>query len=1224
MNPWGAQTFADKTAQWIWNIPTAASNAPTNTTPIRFQTIINITGSANVPATVHVLSDNAPSGGNMVYLNTVQVGTIMDGGWVNANYTKIPVTLAPGYNLLEFDVENLGGPAGLLVSVLGANGNVIANTGSGTWGWVNKLPGTSMQPPITTNDYMIIGVGTDNTMYVREVINNVWGNPVQIASSGNIIDITRMVGGGYVGIATNNNLFTKAAIGASWVSIGGGTVKNISQINNGQYIGTDLDGYLYKIPGLQLNASGQQTLKWSDGFIGKSSCCVTKVIQAINGVFVAVGTDNNIYSNQSQPSNWVQVQNSGPNVPMKAIDQAPNGTFIGVGTDGNLYQQQALGAPWVYKAAGPLISLCIAALPSQIISGYERCGAFIDGPQRAITNVLGNFPTIHQCISAAKTKGYNTIGYQYFGQCFADNNPAYDQFGAQTNTSAAVTVYPGSWTNIVYKTDSTLVQSNTDPTQGQAFLFQSCQFGGYSKQLATGQYPNITDFTETKSIKVGPNTQVVLYTKPNYLGGSMTITGYSDSVNNIFACGQFIFASAQVTILTNAMPSKPSDLTETQLQTLWQQAGCVPNGTGFNQTNISLWRQKNKVPDVITDMQLIASSTNPSIKSECTQSAPKPDMPQETEVVLFEDCDFKGRFKKIKMGNHKYVGNDFNDVTSSIRIGPYTTVTIYSEPNYGGQTATWKNDSNAVSLVSCLTSNNFNDMLSSLKVLPSSAKVNYNIAPNTKDVNILGPYGMNPWGSASNFADKNAKWIWNLSTAAVLAPTNKTPIRFQTIVVATGHQDVPAVVHVMSDNAPQGGNMVKLNGQVVGQILDGGWVTTSYTQINITLAPGNNLLEFDVSNLGGPAGLIVSVIATDTNQVLADSGSGVWGWVDPALLTALEEQEMDPSIAIHDEAAPGRAITWKDTNQITKVLTGGVFKLRVSLPDVPPYIKGQQFKEGDTQNTFYLSIEKLDPNCQINDNNKCMGIYVDNKKCSNMALSNVSRVNAYRMVLVSTKYALDPSIPFGKNTDFTLIKAGDKFYLKNIQTGYMPKLFSNDYKQHVYGYMDTSYLSNINSLKNTENKLCGSETKPETPPEQEGIISKLFGTGNPRQDQKFVNCFSNSDGSMYLMTTTSLAETNPIKFVLNKDNTINLKLQQYNPYGVVDKTFTLIYCNFNVNTYAFIEQTTNPLGVFLLNMVCFDADDKRQLPKNNLNFVAQISKYPEAYLKDTNIYDLDK
>jgi hypothetical protein len=160
-------------------------------------------------------------------------------------------------------------------------------------------------------------------------------------------------------------------------------------------------------------------------------------------------------------------------------------------------------------------------------------------------------------------------------------------------------------------------------------------------------------------------------------------------------------------------------------------------------------------------------------------------------------------------------------------------------------------------------------------------------------------------------------------------------------------------------------------------------------------------------------------------------------------------EELSTNFVIHDESAVGKIVKIKDLKEIPQFTVGGTFRLVVELKDVPPYIKGQQFNKGDV-NKFYLSIEKLDPNCSILEENNCLNVYADNKKCNNNALTNITKKNAFRLVLVSKDYVLDPQIPFGKNVDFTLVKVGEKIYLKNIQTGYMPKLFVNDYKQQLY------------------------------------------------------------------------------------------------------------------------------------------------------------------------------
>ena len=754
--------------------------------------------------------------------------------------------------------------------------------------------------------------------------------------------------------------------------------------------------------------------------------------------------------------------------------------------------------------------------------------------------------------------------------------------------------------------------------------------------MTIGQYPNLNDSVNIKSVKLGTNTKLTLFTQPNFQGTVGVFYGNSDTVNKDASCMDFTFSSAKVEKYTSAMPSKPADLTTAQLANLWTQSGCKSESMGFNSNNINNWRNKNSISDVIADMKAWATSTSAEMKQGCYAMAPQPDVPGEGEVVLFENCDFSGRYKKFGMGNVAFVGNDFNKITSSIKIGPYTSVTIYDTANFSGKSLNWKNESGSVSVINCLTANNFDDMLSSLKVSSSTAQVNYNLSLQANAVFSLGPWNMSTWAMTS-FVDQNAQWIWNSQNAVGNAAITNKPVRFQLLVPISGNRDIPVVIHVIADNAPQGANFVKVNDRLVGQILDGGWVTPNYTQIETSLAPGTNLVEFDVQNLGNTAGLLVSIINSNTYEVVANSGTGQWGWVDPSIIVnSLMSESIGSEFVIHDEHAKGKIVKFKNLSEIPQMTVGGTFRLTVNLKNVPPYIKGQQYKDGDSTQ-FYLSIEKIDPNCQVEDGNKCMNIYVDNKKCSNATLSNVSRTNAYRLVLVSKAYVLDPDIPFGKNVDFTLVKIGEKHYIKNVQTGYMPKLFTNDHKQQLYGYMDTNYLSNISTIKSNTNKLCGAgnSTPAETPaPESGGGVGNIFGKAmsgifgskqesGPRADQKFVNCSISADGSMYMMTTTNLAESNPVKFVLNKDGTVSIRLQSFNPYGNVDKTYSLIFCNFNVNTYAFIEKLTNPLGTFLVNMVCFDPDDKRTLPNNTLNFNFEISKYPDSYLKEKNIYNLN-
>lgn len=1113
----------------------------------------------------------------------------------------------------------------------------VPNVDRITYNYTRSPPGTQTSPALTSSDFTFLGVGTDNQVYAQDIIGGVWNkNSVLVQNSGYVTDICVTPSGALFGIGLDHNLWFRQNLNATWVKTQlEGSWNCVSVANDGHtliLVGQDTQIWTADLNSLTTPA----TLVVDNGGFGK-------IIQLQNGQLYAVSIASSLFigTYSGTSINNISWSPSGSQPVAKSIAQAPNGSIIIVSPNNNIYTSPTVGGNW--SLVGPITGVCcfmslaVMPIPAQTINGYERRGAFIDNSQKTIPNYLGTVNTLPECINTAQSQGYNTVGYQYMNQCYGGNNSAYDILGFQTNNTSSVSAYPGAFTNIVYKTSSELVAA-ADPAEGEVFLYQACQFGGSGSKMTIGQYPNLNDTIDIKSIKLGVNTKLTLYTLPSFQGSNNIFYGNSDVVNKDSACINFAFASAKVEKYSNAMPSKPAELTNAQLSNLWTQSGCKADSLGFNSQNIANWKGKNTITDVTNDMKNWATSTQPEMKQGCYTQAPQPNVPGEGEVVLFESCNNgdSGKYKKFGMGNVAFVGTDFNDITNSIKIGPYTSVTIYEGINFGGKSLSWKNDSNSVITTSCLTGNNFANVLSSLKVTSSTAQVNHSLDLKSSPVTTLGPWNTAPW-NISTFADKSAQWIWwnkwNGQFPNGSAPIDSKPIRFQLLVPVSGNRDVPVVIHVIADNAPQGANFVKVNGKLVGQITDGGWATPNYTQIQAALAPGNNLVEFDVQNVGGGAGLLVSIINSDTYQIVANSGTGQWGWVDPSkIISAILSEEIGSEFVIHDEAAKGKIVLFKNLGEISQMMVGGTFRLCVNLTSVPPYVKGQQYKDGDT-NKFYLSIEKIDPNCQIQDNGKCMNIYVDNSKCANATLSNISRTNAYRLVLVSAAYVLDASVPFGKNVDFTLVKVGEKIYLKNVQTGYMPKLFLNDYKQHLYGYMDTNYLSNINSLKSNQNKLCGSNAVAETPSEEKSsssllgkAVNGIFGTSDqtgPRANQKFVNCSTNADGSMYMMTTTNLVESNPIKFVINKDGTVSIRLQQYNSYGNIEKTYSLISCNFNVNTYAFIEKLTNPLGTFLINMVCFDPDDNRQLPKNTLNFSVEMSKYPNSYLKDKNIYNLN-
>jgi hypothetical protein len=284
-------------------------------------------------------------------------------------------------------------------------------------------------------------------------------------------------------------------------------------------------------------------------------------------------------------------------------------------------------------------------------------------------------------------------------------------------------------------------------------------------------------------------------------------------------------------------------------------------------------------------------------------------------------------------------------------------------------------------------------------------------------------------------------------------------------------------------------------------------------------------------------------------------------------------------------------------NDTNKFLVDSTFKLKVNLPNINTLSPDKNIND---PNFFYLAVEQLETNCSINDANTCLNIFVDNKKCDNKSLSEISRKNSYRLVLVPIDYVNDTKVSYAKNVNFTIIKIKDKLYLKNIDTGYLPQLYKNDFNQAVIANVPLEN-TNIYQLPSNKNMLCNDNTKPQI-------------------DTNLLSCIKNSDGNNYLITTQNINESNTIKLNYINDK-IQIKLQTYNSYGVPDNTFTLVYCNYNINTLENIEKSKLDNNI-RYNLVCIDDDNNSKLNLNKLNFSIEIVKYSDEYVKKMSVISI--
>uniref|UniRef100_A0A6C0AZY9 Uncharacterized protein n=1 Tax=viral metagenome TaxID=1070528 RepID=A0A6C0AZY9_9ZZZZ len=124
MGPWNvSSSFPDPNAQWIWYTADFQTNAPNNTgSPMTLINIFNYTGTGYMNAKLYGICDNSAT----IYLNGQSIGTITN-GWSEGGI-QLPITIAPGANYISASVENQGGPAGFLMTIIDTNNTILFDT----------------------------------------------------------------------------------------------------------------------------------------------------------------------------------------------------------------------------------------------------------------------------------------------------------------------------------------------------------------------------------------------------------------------------------------------------------------------------------------------------------------------------------------------------------------------------------------------------------------------------------------------------------------------------------------------------------------------------------------------------------------------------------------------------------------------------------------------------------------------------------------------------------------------------------------------------------------------------------------------------------------------------------------------------------------------------------------------------------------------------------------
>jgi len=108
----------------------------------------------------------------------------------------------------------------------------------------------------------------------------------------------------------------------------------------------------------------------------------------------------------------------------------------------------------------------IAVYSTRGIPKYKVLGCFVDDFNRPVEQYLMNFraqiiwtnmnQTVHQCAHLALAKKYKYFAIQYYGECWASNQPNYDQYGSSSHCWKGV---GRDNTNFVYELTTSRVKS---------------------------------------------------------------------------------------------------------------------------------------------------------------------------------------------------------------------------------------------------------------------------------------------------------------------------------------------------------------------------------------------------------------------------------------------------------------------------------------------------------------------------------------------------------------------------------------------------------------------------------------------------------------------------------------------------------------------------------------------------------------------------------------------
>src|SRR2546428_5031463 len=134
---------------------------------------------------------------------------------------------------------------------------------------------------------------------------------------------------------------------------------------------------------------------------------------------------------------------------------------------------------------------------------------------------------------------------------------------------------------------------------------------------------------------------------------------------------------------------------------------------------------------------------------------------------------------------------------------------------------------------------------------------------------VVQTYGGSPWGTTTGWQDTTAKWIWWNPDAATSSTLDT--VWFRTILT------LPVPTSINIEVRTDDSFTLYLDGN---QYLTGNNWQVRYTSTGIPLQSGSHVLAVMAGNIGGPAGLLLSVSDVNTNPVIALTDTSVGSYTN--------------------------------------------------------------------------------------------------------------------------------------------------------------------------------------------------------------------------------------------------------------------------------------------------------------------------------------------------------